>query len=63
MSEPVKNRARKPVPPRGVKAPAPGRQMDALLKKADKGDESCLPQVEALLSDPDRGEFMNQHHR
>src|SRR3954454_901066 len=58
MSKPARISVAKRVPSSDVKAPAPGPQMDALLKKAAKGDESCLPQVRALLSDPDRGEIM-----
>jgi hypothetical protein len=58
MSKPVEIIAEKPAPTQGVKAPAPGPEMDAFLKKVAKGDESCLPQVQALLSDSDRGEMM-----
>ena len=35
--------------------------MQRFLKKAAKGDESCLPQVRALLSDPERGEAMTTY--
>jgi hypothetical protein len=31
--------------------PAPGQDISALLKRASKGDESCLPEVRALLAD------------
>ena len=58
MSEPMEISASKPIPSGPLKAPAPGPEMDAFLKKAAKGDESCLPQVQALLSDPNRGETM-----
>ena len=33
----------------------PGRETDKLLKRAAKGDESCLPEVQALLADGERG--------
>jgi len=38
-----------------VKAPGPGPEINAMLKRAAKGDQSCLPQVRALLDDPERG--------
>jgi hypothetical protein len=44
-----------PMPESAVKTPAPGRDTDAVIKRAAKGDESCLPQVRALLDDPERG--------
>jgi hypothetical protein len=56
MSASVEFKQAKSVSIAGVKAPAPGREMEALLKKAAKGDESCLPQIKVLLADPDRGE-------
>ena len=45
--------------PRAVskqKSPAPGPETDALLKRAAKGDKSCLSAVWDLLADGDRGE-------
>jgi hypothetical protein len=38
------------------KPPAPGPETRELVKRASKGDESCLPAVRALLADGDRGE-------
>ena len=38
------------------KPPAPGPETDDLVKRAAKGDKSCLPAVRALLADGDRGE-------
>ena len=38
-----------------TKPPARGRETRELLKRASKGDESCLPEVRALLADGDRG--------
>jgi hypothetical protein len=58
MSKAIETKVGEPVPSNGVKAPAPGPEMEAFRKKAAKGDESCLPQVEALLSDPDLGEMV-----
>ena len=57
MSEPVEIKVAKAIQTEGVKAPAPGPEMESFLKKAAKGDESCLPQVRALLSDPERGDI------
>jgi hypothetical protein len=61
MSQPIKVSVAKMTPTRGVKAPAPGREMDAFLKKAIKGDERCLPQALALLADPERGEITTEY--
>ena len=61
MSEPVEIKVAKAIQTEGAKAPAPGPEMENLLKKAAKGDESCLPQVHALLSDPGRGDIMAAH--
>ena len=47
--------------PNGVKAPVNGREMRKLLQRAQKGDESCLPQVKALLSDPNVGPGICDH--
>jgi hypothetical protein len=38
------------------KPPAEGPETDALIKRAAKGDKSCLPAIRALLADADRGE-------
>jgi hypothetical protein len=38
------------------KPPAPGPETDDLVKRAANGDKSCLPTVQALLADGDRGE-------
>ena len=38
------------------KPPAPGPETDALIKRANNGDQSCLPAIRALLADGDRGE-------
>jgi hypothetical protein len=38
------------------KAPAPGPETAALIKRASAGDKSCLPAIRALLADADRGE-------
>jgi hypothetical protein len=61
MSKPMAITMAKPIPTPGVKPPAPGREMDAFLKRAAKGDESCLPQARALLADPDRGEITTHY--
>jgi hypothetical protein len=61
MSKPMGITVAKPIPTEGVKAPAPGREMEAFLKKAEKGDKSCLPQVHAYLADPDRGPIAIRH--
>jgi hypothetical protein len=37
-----------------IKALAPGPERDALFERANNGDESCLPEVRALLADGDR---------
>ena len=60
MSEPTEITVAKPVPIEDAKAPAPGPEMDAFLKKAAEGDKSCLPQVRALLSEPKRGEYLTE---
>jgi hypothetical protein len=61
MSKPMAITMAEPVPTRGVKPPAPGPKMDALLKRAAKGDGSCLPQVRALLADPEHGEITTHY--
>ena len=33
------------------KPPAPGQETDDVFSRAKKGDESCLPEVRALLAD------------
>lgn len=38
-----------------VKPPAPGEETDKLLKRAKRGDRSCLPEIRALLADGERG--------
>jgi hypothetical protein len=55
VSGEVANTAEKPLTEPPVKAPADGPEMNKLLKRAAKGDESCLPQVQALLADKERG--------
>jgi hypothetical protein len=61
MSKAIEIKVGEPVPSNGVKAPTPGPEMEAFRKKAAKGDESCLPQVHALLSDPERGEMVTAY--
>jgi hypothetical protein len=61
MIKPMEITVAKAIPTEGVKAPAPGREMDAFLKRAAKGDESCLPQVRALLADPEHGEITTHY--
>lgn len=55
VSGEVANTAEKPLAEPPVKAPEDGPEMDKLLKRAAKGDESCLPEVQALLADKERG--------
>jgi hypothetical protein len=43
-------------PESSVTVPAPGAETASLYERARKGDESCLPQVRALLDDPERGD-------
>jgi len=62
MSTPNEVTAAKPTPIQAVKAPAPGPEMDSLLKKAAKGDRSCLPEINALLADGQRGELMTKYN-
>jgi hypothetical protein len=61
MSKPMEIIMAKPIPTRGAKAPAPGPEMDAFLKRAAKGDESCLPEVRAFLADPEHGEITTHY--
>jgi hypothetical protein len=42
------------------KPPAPGQETREMIKRAAKGDRSCLPAIEALLADGDRGEFYRE---
>jgi hypothetical protein len=58
MSESAQNTERKSGSVGRVKAPAPGHEMNAFLEKTANGDKRCLPQVEALLADPERGELV-----
>ncbi len=37
------------------KPPASGEETPELIKRAEAGDRSCVPEVLALLADPDRG--------
>jgi hypothetical protein len=39
------------------KPSAPTKDIDMLLKRAGEGDRGCLPEVQALLADPDDGPF------
>ena len=39
----------------GVKPPARGEATSELFERAKKGDQSCLPEVRALLAEPERG--------
>jgi hypothetical protein len=43
-----------------VKAPAPGPELNALIERANNGDESCFPEVRALLADGKRGMFLRE---
>ena len=52
----------KPTPTQVAKAPAPGPEMDNLLKKAAKGDRSCLPEINALLADGQRGRLITNYN-
>src|SRR5262249_58557824 len=61
LSKPMEIIVAKPIPSKGVKPPAPGPEMDALLKRAAKGDESCLPQVRAMLADPEHGALTTRY--
>jgi hypothetical protein len=40
---------------RKAKPPAPGQETEALMERATKGDESCRPEVQALLADGEYG--------
>jgi hypothetical protein len=42
------------------KPPAPGQETLELINRASKGDQSCLPAIQALLADGDRGEFYRE---
>ena len=42
------------------KMPAPGQETHELLKRAETGDESCVPAVRALLTDGDRGRYYRE---
>ena len=55
MSSAAVPKLSKPLPGSGAKPPAPGKETEALLKRAKRGDEKCLPQVRALLANGDRG--------
>ena len=44
------------------KSPAPGQDITALIKRAAEGDESYLPEVQALLADGDRGLFIREYN-
>lgn len=61
MSTAIEVTMAKPVRTKGVKAPARGRELNRFLKQAVNGDENCLPQVRALLSDPERGEITTRY--
>lgn len=55
MSSEASATVEEPMPESAVKTPAPGRDTDAVIKRAAKGDERCLPEVQALLNDPEEG--------
>jgi hypothetical protein len=42
------------------KPPAPGPETKALLKRAENGDESCLPEIRSLLADGERGDRLTE---
>ena len=42
------------------KPPAPGQETDDVFSRAKKGDESCLPQVRALLDDGEYGRSLRE---
>jgi len=42
------------------KPPAPGQETKELFNRATKGDESCLPQVRALLDDGEYGRSLRE---
>jgi hypothetical protein len=45
-----------------VLAPSRGDATNALLKRAARGDESCLPELRALFADGSRGEHLVNHY-
>jgi hypothetical protein len=55
MSE-VATQAPNPATDSERKPPASGPETKEMLKRAAEGDQSCLPAVQALLADGDRGE-------
>jgi hypothetical protein len=42
------------------KPPAPGQETEDVFSRAKKGDESCLPQVRALLNDGEYGRSLRE---
>jgi hypothetical protein len=42
------------------KPPDPGQETRELVKRASKGDQTCLPEIRALLSDGDRGRYYRE---
>ncbi len=62
MSTPNEITVAKPIPTQAIKAPAPGPEMHSLLKKAAKGDRSCLPEINALLADGLRGKVLTNYN-
>ncbi len=42
------------------KPPAPGQETTELLKRATRGEKSCLPEVQALLGDGEYGEALRE---
>jgi hypothetical protein len=44
------------------KLPAPGQETRELMKRASKGDQTCLPEIRALLADGDRGRYYRERY-
>ncbi|MFO0888005.1 MAG: hypothetical protein U0790_02540 [Isosphaeraceae bacterium] len=61
MIKPMEIRTSKPIQTSGVKPPAPGREMGEFLERSAKGDERTIPQIHALLADPERGPIALHH--
>ncbi|QDV34101.1 hypothetical protein [Tautonia plasticadhaerens] len=46
----------------GAGLPTTQAEIEALLERAHRGDQSCLPQLRSLLSDPKRGRWFLDHY-
>jgi hypothetical protein len=61
MSDEVSTPAGTQVAPSARVAVPRGRELDKVIKRAEKGDEGCLPQVRALLDDDEEGPWYLEH--